>query len=508
MAETRSSRELASRIEIEFQKHPNRFRRATWCTALAAAIAAAAWLSVEAKRGERRIYEAGPITTPHQMFENDCSKCHVTWSPLTRLVTLKDEVASVDSQKCEACHAGSLHHGNQIPVHGNDALSCGLCHREHEGDKSLAWIEDRHCLRCHTDLKVKVEDQPGDTHVEASKTFARSIHSFDDDHPEFALTRSVVSARSSQLDIAEGHNVYSVLEYFQRERETETKWQDRGRIRFNHKKHLKRKQKKDGRVVDGLLDENGEFIELKCNDCHVPDADRQYMRPIHYDQHCARCHPLHFDVDDPQQTVPHRSLEVVRGYLTDYYTLRTQERAAANPEQPSHRKIPGRYIRYRNTLAEEQVGQINQQIQQAEQRALQHTHALLERSGGCRYCHEVQQSDEGVVTKINPPNIPDRWMKHSRFRHESHRMLGCESCHGRVSASESTGDVLMPSRDICLNCHVRDFQKNADRSVAMHYRGARTDCVECHTYHDNSKENFDGPETLETFLSGTASESN
>ena len=69
------------------------------------------------------------------------------------------------------------------------------------------------------------------------------------------------------------------------------------------------------------------------------------------------------------------------------------------------------------------------------------------------------------------PYIPPRWFQGSTFRHDNHRLLRCTECHGDVAASKTSRDVLMPRIDTCRQCHNPRV-------------GARTDCVECHTYHD------------------------
>jgi hypothetical protein len=158
-------------------------------------------------------------------------------------------------------------------------------------------------------------------------------------------------------------------------------------------------------------------------------------------------------------------------------------------------------------LDEAQAEQVSSRVAAAEQTVLNHTHQLLGlegTAGGCRYCHEIN-SEEAAGTfqwQVVPPNIPARWLEHSLFRHDSHRMLGCTECHqnlengASVLDSESTGDVLIPSIHRCQRCHTRETRTaEADREWSR-FGGARTDCVECHRYHDHSRENFNGPLTI------------
>lgn len=147
---------------------------------------------------------------------------------------------------------------------------------------------------------------------------------------------------------------------------------------------------------------------------------------------------------------------------------------------------------------------------------------------------------------IVPPSIPERWLQHSEFDHAAHRVTSCVSCHmteketrfidwktiqlkekdiaegkdpekheldelkkrakalyGEPSKedlaayktdpkilekfpnmtdkdlykgiSSKTTDILLPKIGICMECHKPEG-------------GARANCVECHIYHDRSKQ--------------------
>jgi hypothetical protein len=80
-------------------------------------------------------------------------------------------------------------------------------------------------------------------------------------------------------------------------------------------------------------------------------------------------------------------------------------------------------------------------------------------------------------------------MKHAVFKHDSHRMLDCAQCHppaaGKASARPAA-DRELPGIKTCLGCH------------DAHGRRARSDCVECHLYHDPARRaNFRGGLTIE-----------
>ena len=520
----RSSRELSSRVEIGGHARPNRFRRATWWLALWAAVGSLLWVSWQSVLGEHHIFQAGPVSVPHRLIENDCSRCHTTWTPLKRLIGIsrpdddaRDNGHSIDSANCESCHRVAVHHDNQVPAHRD--ISCAACHREHAVAEMLTRPSSRYCVGCHTDLKT--------THG-PTETFAKRVTRFDEvhGHPDFALHR-LATSDADDVEVSQKHPARKILEHFLRPGEPAARWQDRGRVRFNHAAHLKAEYDASGKLIYGLIGKDRKFTDLSrsCENCHEPDHERRFMKPISYDRHCKECHPLLFDNDRfPGQSVPHRSPDVVCGFLTEVYTLRTL-RGEAPPVKPLEdqiaekiaRPIPGHRDFAR--LTKDQAAVVSDDLARAEQLAQQHRHGLFgyEASGGCRYCHQVEPVESKGPTefadwRVVPPNIPERWLLDGEFHHEPHRLLSCTACHADVGTSKSTGDVLIPSINVCRACHserphgwaeelprqkseVRG-QRSAKHSLkellsgSMH--GARFDCVECHRYHNPTKERLNG----------------
>ncbi len=513
----RSSRELSSRVEIGVHTHPNRFRRATWWLALWAGVGSLLWVSLKYVRGENSIYQAGPVTTPHRLIENNCAACHSTWTPLQRLVSLSDDRHSIENSKCETCHRVAAHHDNQIPAHRD--ISCAACHQEHEGSEMLYRPSNRHCIACHTDLK---------TNRGPTETFAKHVMQFDEPggHPDFALHR-LATREADGGDISGKHLARKVLEHFLRPGEPSARWQDRGRVRFNHAVHLKAEYDASGQQIYGLIGKDRKFTDLSrsCEVCHEPDYERRFMQPVRYDRHCRECHPLLFDNDRyPGQSVPHESPDIVRGFLTEVYTLRILRGnaplpKAADEQVMEQRPIPGH--RDFGRLNKDQAKTLLDDIGQAETSAQQHRHSLFgyEASGGCRYCHQVEpvaaQAPASFADwRVVAPNIPQRWLLNGEFDHEPHRLLNCTACHSEVGTSKSTGDVLIPSIAVCRACHSEHPSDWADGLVASKSaavsakagaeehslkellskskHGARSDCVECHRYHDPAQEKLNG----------------
>ncbi|GDY07095.1 hypothetical protein LBMAG52_05810 [Planctomycetia bacterium] len=529
----RSSRELSSRVDINVHRQPNRQRRAAWWLALWAGVGSLLWLSLQHLQGEHQIYQAGDVTSPHRLFENECWRCHTTWTPLQRLVSFSNDAHSIDNKKCVTCHRVGEHHANQTPAHRD--ISCAACHQEHEGAEMLTKPSNRHCIACHSDLKT--------THG-ASEVFAKSVTRFDqlDGHPDFRL-KSLTKDTAAPPPHAK-HGANRAIENFQRPGDAVPRWQDRGRIRFNHAVHLKAEYDADGKLIHGLIGKDRKFSDLSrsCDVCHEPDHEGRFLKPISFERHCRECHPLLFDHERfPGQALPHETPDIVRGFLTETYTLKAlaqkSDSAPNDPltpresvaevqvraDEPSDsppRPLPGH--RDFQRLSKDQAKSVLGDVTKAEQIAQQHRHRQFgyEATGGCRYCHEVElvaaKSTTSIADwKIVPTNIPSRWLSHSQFHHEPHRLLSCTACHAGVAQSKNTGDVLIPSIDVCRACHAHrpaewidgiksETSANAGSPksppteslkelLSNVNRGARTSCIECHIYHDPSKDKWNGP---------------
>ena len=115
---------------------------------------------------------------------------------------------------------------------------------------------------------------------------------------------------------------------------------------------------------------------------------------------------------------------------------------------------------------------------------------------GCQLCHQTEKqsrADARVDWKIVEPRVPARWLSHARFRHDRHdtkitldgeKPFACTECHD-VKTTISTGrddigsrraaDILMPSIEVCRQCHGGRLETSS---------GAAGDrCTECHRYH-------------------------
>src|SRR5262249_4795317 len=143
---------------------------------LALPAIAAVWLLVMAARGDQRLYNSGPVSTAHAMFNVQCAQCHVSaqgGAGDKSAQPANGYWAKVSDQACLTCHDGSIHHVNQTFT-----STCVTCHLEHKGRMDLAVMNDQHCTQCHANLKTKDG---------AKSDYAQNIGGFTAQHPEFAV---------------------------------------------------------------------------------------------------------------------------------------------------------------------------------------------------------------------------------------------------------------------------------------------------------------------------------
>jgi hypothetical protein len=439
----RSPKTLSRWLELDYFERPRPLRRLWPLGILLALLVSGSYVAWALASGRHTAFQAGPVSSAHAAFNNDCAACHTgPTRTFHRLVSFDPGLHSVPDDACRKCHEGARHH--DVPI---GEQSCVSCHREHRGAKVLARVDSRHCTDCHADPR---------------RNFPVSAFALGD-HPEFRLFRAGTPV-------------------------------DPGRINFNHDVHLK---------LDKV---RGIDRKLACQDCHQADPDGRRMQPIRFDRHCKECHPLAVQLagawkDDrltqlartfADAPLPHPSPretpEVVRAVLRDRlsrFIARPVNRQAflglpplAEPERP----VPGA-PRPAPPTREEHLW-IHEQQAQIER-------VLFDGAGGCRYCHHEKGKAKrhvGALPEFFPSNIPTYWYRSSRFSHHAHRMLDCAGCHP-AALSKATSDVLIPYLDTCLKCHAERVGK------------ARSDCVECHGYHDPTEQRaFRGKRTIEEFI--------
>jgi hypothetical protein len=466
----RNPKTLAQWFELDYFRRRRLFRGlwrpVVWGTLLVACLGVG-WTLLP---GKQSIYQAGPLTTAHAMFNQDCSVCHTEAFPvLKRLWTTDSSVRSVPDQACSQCHEGSEHHA------GVEQHRCASCHHEHRGQAALSRVTDDQCNACHRDLTL----------VKKDSSFISSITRFTSgQHPEFRRIRDDKP--------------------------------DPGRLRFNHKVHLKglldidRKQlaaQQKAQEQAGGIQCQEELpklaVKLECNSCHKMDTAGRCMKPINFVDHCQNCHPLSVQLVGSwqgeereracafsKQLAPHpvagETAEVVRAMLRDRLTnfIRLPANKSflgkGEPEELP-RPLPG--WKQAEPVPPREFAWVNRQLEQIE-------HVLFDGGGGCKHCHTkvLNERDSGLPV-YEQPYIQSIWFMDSVFSHDSHKMLTCTECHTEARKSETARDVMLPGIGKCLQCH-HDGE-----------RGARADCVECHIYHDPKlKRQFQGTRTIDQAL--------
>ena len=433
---TRTAKQLAQRIDLNYFKRRRGLQPLRLWLSLAVPAVGLLWLAGMAAAGSRAPYSSGPVSSAHAFAENKCEVCHQRDESLR---------AHVSDNACLTCHGAPAH----MPVGGatrHEGPACATCHREHKGRVRLAsTVADGMCVECHGDLSSGRVTPPGPRAPITSSAplspaplrpgpwpTVATVKAFPSGHPEFAVLRE--------------------------------EFKDPGGVRFNHQLHLK----------NDLRGPNGPE-RLECIGCHWPEMTptrgaakrvNNLMATVKFDQQCARCHPLFFDerIDRPApHGYPQATLAFVDKALRDYIT--------ANPDAISQRDTPDRRLPLNFPRDPEPVAQTAEEwIQIRGVRA----RASLQRA--CSFCHgtpvHVDGPDNSWLT-WPPANMRTQWMARATFDHAPHLMVECASCH-KAADSRNTSDVLMPSKDTCATCHAPG-------------KGAASRCIECHGYHDWSK---------------------
>ena len=355
-------------------------------------------------------------------------------------------------QNCEQCHlAHSFHEPNVARAH-----SCSACHREHQGSGLMAKPTDANCLSCHANAQVmqasvelgkKLSPAAFDYRPTQGRVLFKAprpeagytelIHSFATDHPEFQVLAA--------------------------------KLKDPDKLKFNHALHL---------TSGNIPQLNGH--KLDCADCHKPDAAGVYYLKISYDENCQACHSLQFDVNNPGLRVPHGNAEHVRAFLRSL------------PEQYSEFGATQKGITRQADLqnfVQTQMTQIREHYGSGEELERRiffsdaHTGPATQVAGadvlgaarfpGCAYCHEVTPS-ENSAPLVSRPFLPDRWLIRGQFDHSKHFKVSCTQCHDALH-SRDTADVLLPTKETCVECHSPKG-------------GVASSCSTCHSYHTPQKQ--------------------
>ncbi|HUG93851.1 MAG TPA: hypothetical protein VML55_23685 [Planctomycetaceae bacterium] len=506
---------VAQRSDIDFQRRPDPvLRRRRGLMALAGLVSFAP-LVYAILSGDETIYWSRPCSASHRLIQNDCRHCHIErFQGLMMMTEGTQYVRSLETRTCRVCHTAREATDHSPQMVSSEITSCFHCHREHQGRETLARVDDGHCTVCHGDLQSS--DGP--------PSFMASIGSFDE-HPEFAVRRS---AGDDAARPGEQHKALRLADLTVND--GQWTWTDRAKLHFNHRLHLAA----DGIAAPAADGGPPRTVSLQCADCHQLAADGRYMQPIEYDRHCRDCHPLHYGEElfrfdaklDLGGPLPHEHPRIVRdairSRLMAWATAHPERIAPADAEPPRlpHKTPPP------TLAARDKWEWVDRRLAEVEQVVFGKASDVRfpKFMQACTFCHVVEKDPSGAADgsgvplewTIAKPGIPERWLPHSRFRHDRHnslelhgRRLDCAHCHyvtppervlatirggaggdaagspdparrpGSVFESTLTSDVLMPSIETCRDCHGGSGRRTISGA-------ARNDCVECHGYHHDA----------------------
>lgn len=386
-----------------------------------------------------RAWLSGPISAAHTAFGMDCKACHT------------DLFRRVKDETCLECHAPLAHHADSaemMQATGLDETRCASCHHEHAGNDMLVIRHPGQCTSCHA------EDIEGSSLLPASD-FAQA-------HPEFSPTITIgtwgekVESRSLPwTDLPPEGDASSLI--------------------FPHDLHLDEA---------GVETSSGEIEQLRCGSCHEKQMGGVSFQPVSMQNHCARCHALDFDPDDPDARLPHgdtaAAIQALRGHFA-------QQVLQGVDDQPPQRSDRGRIRQRDGQMRFGQDDDLQSLWAEARQRAdLAISEAFSARS--CAKCHLVSPPDsqDGVWT-VHPFHQRPRWFESARFDHATHTSVSCLNCHEGASTSKDANDVLLPKIKDCQSCH----GGNVAQSGLLQSR-----CVDCHGFHEADDLNMGAPPHL------------
>ncbi len=134
MAEQKSTKDVAQRIDPVYYRHRHPLRRLRLLLATGLCAAAALWIAASFALSQDGIYVSGGMSAAHAPLADDCSRCHA------------QAFAAIRDRDCLPCHAAGPH----VPPGETPAEpACASCHAEHAGRARLAEVADGHCNACH-----------------------------------------------------------------------------------------------------------------------------------------------------------------------------------------------------------------------------------------------------------------------------------------------------------------------------------------------------------------------
>jgi hypothetical protein len=365
------------------------------------------------------VWTSGGISAAHKFFGETCSACH------------EKPFVQVQDSACLTCHQGIENHATpeRFPTASLEDVSCQRCHKEHQGDVSVARNDQGFCVDCHGSL---TEDEP--------RTTLRNVFDFGSAHPDFRPSVVVdASLHVISRDAAMSDAVPP---------------EEASGLTFPHDAHLR---------PQGVRHPARGNIVLDCGSCHIADASEASFLPITFAETCHQCHELTFDTQLPDRELVHGQPDALFKQIADTYDAVAMRGGYEEPEAPAIiRRRPGTAL----TEAEKAV---------AENWAQAKTQTILSGRfgrGQCDECHRTFDNRSTGVWVVEPVHINAQWFPKSRFDHLPHGAVECGTCHA-AKTSKFSSEVLLPAIEICQSCH--GGEDATDRVPST--------CITCHGFH-------------------------
>ena len=371
------------------------------------------------------VWNSGPLSSAHQALAADCGVCH------------QQPFVQVRDESCKGCHATLGDHAKTTKVAAQHPFAeqrCTDCHREHNGAHGLIPTANAACTSCH----AKPENLPGNPGLPASD--------FSTAHPAFLLKL----ARKAPPGAAEPF-VWTEV----RQGTPEAKHEDTG-LKFPHDVHLAKK---------GIDAPEGKRT-LECASCHTPNADRSSFLPVTMETHCADCHRLDFDPQQPKRLLPHGNADEVVQSVRDHFArigLAGGVISAGAPTVVRERRRPGETLPAAHAKAA---------LAWADAEAEKSLTEVFEKRT-CFVCHAVERVSESprrwaiAAVAAQKPAFGALTVPHS-----AHATEPCTVCHASTTSKHSE-DVLLPDIASCRDCH-------GDTGAMTE---TASPCQSCHVYH-------------------------
>ena len=371
------------------------------------------------------LWNSGPLSSAHQALTADCGVCH------------QQPFVPVRDDSCKGCHADLRDHSSSTKIAAQHPFAeqrCTDCHREHNGPQGLIPTANAACTICHAD-PAELPGKPGLPTADFSKT-----------HPQFLLKL----ARKAPAGAKE-----PFLWTEARQGTPDALREDTG-LKFPHDVHLLEK---------GIDAPEGKRV-LECASCHAPTADRASFLPVQMEAHCADCHRLDFDPQQPQRLLPHGDPDAAAQTVRDHYArlaLAGNVLTAGAPTVVSSRRRPGEVL---------SAGRAKAALAWADAEAQKTLIDVFEKRS-CQICHTVERLNgdplRWQIAAVAPQKPAFDAMV---FPHGAHQTEPCASCHASATSKHSE-DVLLPDIKQCRDCH-------GDTGAMVETAAT---CQSCHAYH-------------------------